>query len=348
MEENKYVYIDGKKTRIINLINKRFGKLVVVGFDEKSYKEDLVKKNNKEINKTYPKWLCKCDCGNDNTIVMGINLKNGNTQSCGCLADKSLQLTGLKFGRLTIIERDYIKEQEVKNSRAYWKCECECGNTISTTSNKLVSGHTQSCGCLRKENVSKSLTKKAIIENGSFGEWVNRNISEDFIDLYWSKTNTVSPYEIASMGNIFKVNIICDICGDEYAVCPNHFVSHGSRCPNCSKSKGELKISEILNTYNVSYNLQQPFDGLIGLGNGLLTYDFYLKDKYNLLIEYQGEQHDHYIEVFHRTYADFERQQEHDKRKRQYAKDNNINLLEIWYWDFENIEEILKKELNIN
>ena len=28
-------------------------------------------------------------------------------------------------------------------------------------------------------------------------------------------------------------------------------------------------------------------------------------------------------------------------------KENNIGLLEIWYYDFDNIEEILKNELNI-
>ena len=340
MKEKKYLVINSKKTKILDLTNKRFGRLIVIEFDEKSYKEDLIKKNNKKINKIHPKWLCKCDCGNKIT-VMGINLNNKNTRSCGCLADKSLELTGLKFGRLTVIERDYIKEKEIKNKRAYWKCECECGNIVSTTSNKLISGHSQSCGCLRKENVSKALTKKAIAENGSFAEWVIKNISKDFIDSYWSKTNIVSPYEIASMGNRFKVNIICDICREEYSVYPNHFISHGSRCPNCSKSKGELKISEILNTYNISYKSQQYFDGLIGVGNGLLSYDFYLPE-INLLIEFQGQFHDGTSKL--QTYEEYEKQQEHDRRKRQYAKDNNIKLLEIWYWDFDNIESILNKE----
>lgn len=46
------------------------------------------------------------------------------------------------------------------------------------------------------------------------------------------------------------------------------------------------------------------------------------------------------------TKEDFERQLEHDKRKRNYAKENNIRLLEIWYYDIDNIEEILIKELN--
>jgi len=42
---------------------------------------------------------------------------------------------------------------------------------------------------------------------------------------------------------------------------------------------------------------------------------------------------------------DFERQVEHDKRKCEYTQNNNINLLVIWYWDFDNIEGILKREL---
>lgn len=44
---------------------------------------------------------------------------------------------------------------------------------------------------------------------------------------------------------------------------------------------------------------------------------------------------------------DFERQLEHDKRKREYAKQHNIKLLEIWYYDIDNIENILVKELNL-
>ena len=43
----------------------------------------------------------------------------------------------------------------------------------------------------------------------------------------------------------------------------------------------------------------------------------------------------------------FARQQEHDRRKREYAKQNNIDLLEIWYWDYDNIEDILSNKLNI-
>lgn len=46
------------------------------------------------------------------------------------------------------------------------------------------------------------------------------------------------------------------------------------------------------------------------------------------------------------TKEDFERQLEHDRRKREYTKQHNINLLEIWYYDIDDMEEILIKELN--
>ena len=51
-----------------------------------------------------------------------------------------------------------------------------------------------------------------------------------------------------------------------------------------------------------------------------------------------------YIKGFHKTENDFDKQLEHDKRKREYAKSHNINLLEIWYFSFNDIDEILIKK----
>ena len=86
------------------------------------------------------------------------------------------------------------------------------------------------------------------------------------------------------------------------------------------------------------------YSGLLGLGNGLLSYDFYIP-KLNLLIEYQGEMHERFVRGIHKSIKDFEKQQEHDRRKKVYAQNNNINLFEIWYYDFDNIEEILDTKL---
>ena len=70
-----------------------------------------------------------------------------------------------------------------------------------------------------------------------------------------------------------------------------------------------------------------------------MSYDFYIPD-YNLLIEFQGIQHEKPIEYFGGEQR-LANQQEHDRRKRQYTKDNNIRLLEIWYYDIDNIQNIL-------
>lgn len=56
-------------------------------------------------------------------------------------------LTGRKFGRLTVLEF-HGKDKE---RRIQWKCMCECGNEIVTTGKRLRNGTTKSCGCLHKE-----------------------------------------------------------------------------------------------------------------------------------------------------------------------------------------------------
>jgi len=167
-----------------------------------------------------------------------------------------------------------------------------------------------------------------------------------------------------------KVWWICSECGNEWVTSISDR-NNGVGCPECSKSHGEKECKRVLllngfieilqenyNTLSDTYKNkneyfipQKEFDNLLGIKNGNLSYDFYLP-KYNLLIEYQGEQHEKPIDFNGRgkKYAQqkFEVQQEHDKRKKEYAENNNLNLLEIWYWDFNNIEQILSKELNKN
>lgn len=64
---------------------------------------------------------------------------------------KYIDLTGQKFGRLTVIKRD----GKNKKRQALWLCQCDCGNLARTTTYLLKSGKTKSCGCLQKEIASK-------------------------------------------------------------------------------------------------------------------------------------------------------------------------------------------------
>lgn len=59
---------------------------------------------------------------------------------------KLIDLTGQKFGRLTVIEK-YGKYTPTK-----WLCKCECGNEYIAIGNNLKRGFTKSCGCLQKEH----------------------------------------------------------------------------------------------------------------------------------------------------------------------------------------------------
>lgn len=56
-------------------------------------------------------------------------------------------LTGRKFGKLTVIERNGSD----KHKKAQWLCKCDCGDKITTTGVYLLNGDTKSCGCLQEE-----------------------------------------------------------------------------------------------------------------------------------------------------------------------------------------------------
>ncbi len=142
-----------------------------------------------------------------------------------------------------------------------------------------------------------------------------------------------------------KIEMRHNLCGHEYKVRPASFIHSMSRCPKCKSSKGEYEIRRILDKYKINYEVQKWYDGLVSDNNKHLSYDFYLPD-YNLLIEYQGQQHEYAVDWFGGK-EKFIRQQEFDNQKRNYAKFYKINLLEIWYYDFDNIKTILTKELKL-
>lgn len=146
------------------------------------------------------------------------------------------------------------------------------------------------------------------------------------------------------VNNELKIECQCLIDNNIWGTTTPNSLLQGTGCPECNKSKGEKECKRVFNLRSVYYIPQMKFEGLVGLGNGLLSYDFYLP-KYNLLIEYQGEFHDG--TAYQQSEEDFVKQQEHDKRKKKYALKNGYNFLEIWYWEFDHIESILKKELNL-
>lgn len=169
---------------------------------------------------------------------------------------------------------------------------------------------------------------------------------EDFLkeieDKYPCEYEVLDKY----INSYTKIRFLHKSCNHITLQTPMKALTNLSICKYCDyPTRGEQKIIDYLDSIMFGeYEYQQFYDDLIGVNGGNLSYDFYIP-KYNLLIEYQGEYHDGSVSC--QTEEEFELQKEHDRLKRKYAKNNNINLLEIWYWDFDNIENILENYLNL-
>lgn len=138
-----------------------------------------------------------------------------------------------------------------------------------------------------------------------------------------------------------KASIVCKKCNTVFYQTYTSHVGLKNGCPDCAvKSKGELRISEILKSKNIEFEKTKVFNDLRDINQ--LSYDFYLKE-YNLLIEYNGIQH--YKNTYNKPLHEFHRQHHHDWLKRKYAMKNGIDLLIIPYTEFDNLEGILDKKL---
>lgn len=63
---------------------------------------------------------------------------------------KFIDLTGKRFGKLTVIQR-----VQNKGNKVNWLCQCDCGNTTIVQGSNLKNGHIRSCGCLISETNTK-------------------------------------------------------------------------------------------------------------------------------------------------------------------------------------------------
>ena len=102
-------------------------------------------------------WVCQCKCGNIKTI-RGTDLRTGRVKSCGCYnkqINRELHLHDLSnktFGYLTVVQN---LNKTSNNRHNIWLCQCKCGVQIEVSSDKLISGNTQSCGCLKSKGEEK-------------------------------------------------------------------------------------------------------------------------------------------------------------------------------------------------
>lgn len=225
-----------------------------------------------------------------------------------------IDLTGQKFGRLTVLERDLSYPSGAGKS-VYWKCKCDCGNIKSVRTDKLRKGITQSCGCLSKE-----------IRTHLFLDDI---VGQRFGRLTVIERDMNKP---AGSGCFAYWRCKCD-CGNVISVRSDHLKNKTTSSCGCLKSKGEETITTLLQQNKVNYITQYKFDDLKGDFH-CLRFDFAIFDNDNnlyCLIEYQGEQHTK--PWGNESINRFQKRQEYDNKKREYCKNKNIKLIEIPYTD---------------
>lgn len=107
---------------------------------------------------------------------------------------KSVDLTGQKIHKLTVIERAESYTNPNGKKCAQWLCQCECGNQTIVRAASLINGKTHSCGCLQRERAAANLKK-----------YNDYEIQEDYVIMYTSK----GEFFLVDLEDFWKVKNIC-------------------------------------------------------------------------------------------------------------------------------------------
>ena len=67
-----------------------------------------------------------------------------------------IDLSGKRFGKLTVIERSGTD----RNKRPLWKCLCDCGIRVNVLATNLRTKNTTSCGCVKDSEQIKMIKQE--------------------------------------------------------------------------------------------------------------------------------------------------------------------------------------------
>lgn len=223
------------------------------------------------------------------------------------------------------IDKDVVIIGEYQKSNIKTLCRCiQCGKEFYCTPNKLKRGN--SCPYCKPHKVAKRLRKT----QAQFEKDVASNNCDIIVK---------SEY----LGATKPITIECCKCHKISIIKQAQQLSSGEQgCPYCSKSLGERLIAEALDCNGIAYEreFQIPFKQK----GHPLRFDFYLPT-YNTFIEYQGEQHYHPVDFKgSKDGSDliaFQQLNQRDDYKRKYCSDNHYQLIEIPYYEKQNIDNII-------
>ena len=250
-----------------------------------------------------------------------------------CSLDKRSKIPW--FGFLNRLQNKFDKKWEYSCddwkgvSKSKINVYCELHGKVPIKSTNLLKLITP---CLKCSKISSKSGK----DKRSDKEWDDIR-KEKIVELKKIHNNKYDYSKLVFRGAEYKVKIICPKHGEFKQLFRSHYYDENG-CPICNNSKGENAIHRFLNEKNIKFESQKKFKII-----GRKSFDFYLPS-YNTCIEYDGKQHFEPIEYFGGGKY-FKRQKKSDNIKNKFCNDNNIKLIRIPYWEYDNIEYILDKKI---
>ena len=216
-----------------------------------------------------------------------------------------------------------------------WKCLNNSEHIFDTSWNEIRNNH--GCPYCVGKRVDKTNSLESLLP---------------YIAKEWNYDKNKSLPSEVTIGSRKKVWWKCIECGYEYIMMINKRTLRNHGCIKCNHSHGEKLIKIFLEKYCFYFINEYSFLDLIGLGGGLLRFDFAVfedkeKTKLKYLIEFDGEQHFRWVKGWI-TKENFEKLKCHDKLKNEYCKNKNIKLLRIKYDQSDSTEQLLSDFLFYN
>ena len=222
-------------------------------------------------------------------------------------------------------EFEYISGYVNSKSKVKLK-HLRCGRTIVKPFSAFYDGITCSC----------EKTNRDIVDFKSNGDRIQCKADfQRYIDKYVTGEYVIIGKYVKSTKPILLKHVEC---GNLTEISPHNF-KNGVRCDKCKSYKGELKIRDLLLKKGVFFEEQVRFSDC--RLKKPLVFDFFLPI-HNILIEFDGEQHDRPIERWGGEKA-FVLQKKRDLIKNEYCINKKIKLIRIKY--YENIEKKLEQLL---
>lgn len=302
--------------------------------------------------KPIPQVLCKEEAEKLNYIYQGTEYINGKTVInflCSQHIEKGIQKanwTSVRLGQCsckyclgisrTTEEFESLVREKLPNikivgkytkARSHIDCCCEvCNYEWSPFAYNLLSGF----GCPMCANNKVGMLKRTSQEQ-KMKKLISCHPEINFKSIPERTTD--------------KVECECKVCKHTWFATYSNLVNPHllTSCPKCNMSHGEKTLLNILEDWEFEYITQYKFPDCRNVFE--LPFDVYLP-KFNVLIEYDGEQHYHPIPRGNGDgVEDFYKIQNNDEIKTQYCKDKNIPLIRIPYWEFDDMEYFLFNEL---